>query len=97
MFDRYQAGEQAILVHLDFPDENAREDLQEFEMLVSSAGINALTIISGKRNTPHIKFFVGSGKEATRWRCGTNQVIDLDEATTVMTVVGGRVVIDNRR
>ncbi len=62
MFDRYQAGEQAILVHLDFPDENAREDLQEFEMLVSSAGINALTIISGKRNTPHIKFFVGSGK-----------------------------------
>jgi len=41
--------------------------------------------------------FVGSGKEATRWRCGTNQVIDLDGATTVMTVVGGRVVIDNRR
>ncbi len=62
MFDRYKAGEQAILVHLDFPDENAREDLQEFEMLVSSAGINALTIISGKRNTPHTKFFVGSGK-----------------------------------
>ena len=25
--------------------------------------------------------FVGSGKEATRWRCGTNQVIDLDGAT----------------
>ncbi len=62
MFDRYQAGEQAILVHLDFPDENAREDLQEFEMLVSSAGINALTVLTGKRNTPHTKFFVGSGK-----------------------------------
>ena len=62
MFDRYKAGEQAILVHLDFPDENAREDLQEFEMLVSSAGINSLNIITGKRNTPHTKFFVGSGK-----------------------------------
>jgi GTP-binding protein HflX len=62
LFDRYEAGEQAVLVHLDFPDENAREDLQEFEMLVSSAGINALTIITGKRNTPHTKFFVGSGK-----------------------------------
>ena len=62
MFDRYQAGEQAILVHLDFPDENAREDLQEFEMLVSSAGIDALSTITGKRNTPHTKFFVGSGK-----------------------------------
>ncbi|NQY63123.1 MAG: GTPase HflX [Alteromonadaceae bacterium] len=62
MFDRYQAGEQAILVHLDFPDENAREDLQEFEMLVSSAGITALNIITGKRSTPHVKYFVGSGK-----------------------------------
>ncbi|MDO6445035.1 GTPase HflX [Colwellia sp. 1_MG-2023] len=62
MFDRYQAGEQAILVHLDFPDENAREDLQEFEMLVDSAGIESLSVITGKRNTPHSKFFVGSGK-----------------------------------
>ncbi|MBB6543427.1 ribosome rescue GTPase HflX [Thalassotalea piscium] len=62
MFDRYQAGEQAILVHIDFPDENAREDLQEFEMLVSSAGVNALTVITGKRNSPDSKFFVGSGK-----------------------------------
>ena len=62
LFDRYQAGEQAILVHIDFPDENAREDLQEFEMLVSSAGINALTVITGKRNSPHSKYFVGSGK-----------------------------------
>ena len=62
MFDRYQAGEQAVLVHLDFPDESTREDLAEFKMLVSSAGIEALTVVSGKRNTPHPKFFVGSGK-----------------------------------
>ncbi|MBU2894998.1 GTPase HflX [Colwellia sp. D2M02] len=62
MFDRYQAGEQAVLVHLDFPDESTREDLTEFKMLVSSAGIEALTVVSGKRNTPHPRFFVGSGK-----------------------------------
>ncbi|XPF93427.1 ribosome rescue GTPase HflX [Colwellia sp. RE-S-Sl-9] len=62
MFDRYQAGEQAILVHVDFPDENAREDLQEFEMLVSSAGVSALTVVTGKRDKPHTKYFVGSGK-----------------------------------
>ena len=62
LFDRYQAGEQAILVHVDFPDESSREDLQEFKMLVSSAGVNALTVITGKRNSPHPKFFVGSGK-----------------------------------
>ncbi len=62
MFDRYQAGEQAVLVHLDFPDESSREDLTEFKMLVSSAGVNALTVVSGKRNSPHPKYFVGSGK-----------------------------------
>jgi len=62
LFDRYQAGEQAVLVHLDFPDETTREDLTEFKMLVSSAGVNELTVVSGKRATPHPKFFVGSGK-----------------------------------
>jgi len=62
LFDRYQAGEQAVLVHLDFPDETTREDLTEFKMLVSSAGVNELTVVSGKRSTPHPKFFVGSGK-----------------------------------
>lgn len=62
MFDRFQAGEQAILVHVNFPDENSREDLQEFKMLVSSAGVTTLTVITGKRRTPHSKYFVGSGK-----------------------------------
>jgi len=62
LFDRYQAGEQAVLVHVDFPDDNAREDLQEFEMLVSSAGVSALTVVTGKRDKPHTKYFVGSGK-----------------------------------
>ena len=62
LFDRYQAGEQAILVHLDFPDDNTCEDLQEFEMLVDSAGITALNTIVGKRSTPHPKYFVGTGK-----------------------------------
>ncbi len=62
MFDRYQAGEQAILVHVDFPDESSREDLAEFKMLVTSAGVNTQAVITGKRSTPHPKYFVGSGK-----------------------------------
>jgi len=62
LFERYQAGEQAVLVHVDFPDESSREDLNEFKMLVSSAGVQALTVVTGKRNTPHPRFFVGSGK-----------------------------------
>jgi GTP-binding protein HflX len=62
LFDRYQAGEQAILVHLDFPDESTREDLTEFKRVVSSAGIKALAVVSGKRNTPHPRLFSGTGK-----------------------------------
>ncbi len=62
MFERYQAGEHAVLVHVDFPDESSREDLSEFKMLVSSAGVKSLDVITGKRNSPHPRFFVGSGK-----------------------------------
>ena len=42
MFERYQGGEQAILVHVDFKDEAAREDLRELEMLATSAGATIL-------------------------------------------------------
>jgi len=62
LFERFQAGEQAILVHVDFTDEEAKEDRLEFEMLVSSAGVNALTVMTTKRRTAHPKYFVGSGK-----------------------------------
>lgn len=62
MFDRYEAGEQAILVHIDFSDESSKEDLHELQMLVSSAGVNAVEIITASRYSPHPKYFVGSGK-----------------------------------
>ncbi len=62
MFDRYEAGEQAVLVHVNFSDEGEREDLEELKMLVSSAGVNALGVITTSRSAPSAKFFVGSGK-----------------------------------
>ncbi|CAH9049651.1 GTPase HflX [Pseudoalteromonas holothuriae] len=62
MFDRYEAGEQAVLVHIDFPNEGDREDLRELEMLVSSAGVSSLVVVQGSRQAPHAKLFVGTGK-----------------------------------
>ncbi|MBE0369589.1 GTPase HflX [Pseudoalteromonas sp. MMG013] len=62
MFDRYEAGEQAVLVHIEFPNEGDREDLHELEMLVSSAGVSSLTVVQGSRQSPHAKLFVGTGK-----------------------------------
>ena len=62
MFDRYEAGEQAVLVHISFSDENNKEDLDELKLLVSSAGVNALEAVTGSRNAPQARYFVGTGK-----------------------------------
>ncbi|MBK5144183.1 GTPase HflX [Budviciaceae bacterium BWR-B9] len=62
MFDRYDAGEQAVLVHVYFSQEKDTEDLSEFESLVSSAGVEALQVVTGSRKAPHAKYFVGEGK-----------------------------------
>ncbi|MGS0683403.1 ribosome rescue GTPase HflX [Shewanella sp. 125m-7] len=62
MFDRYEAGEKAILVHIDFSDENNREDLDELKLLVESAGAQSIGVVTTSRRSPDRKFFVGSGK-----------------------------------
>ncbi|MFQ3250454.1 ribosome rescue GTPase HflX [Glaciecola sp.] len=62
MFDRYEAGEQAVLVHVDFSDESNKEDVNELQMLVSSAGVKTASVLTTSRRAPHAKFFVGSGK-----------------------------------
>lgn len=62
MFDRYEAGEQAVLVHIIFSDDNKKEDLDELKHLVSSAGVNTLDTITGPRKSPHARYFVGTGK-----------------------------------
>ncbi|WP_440866098.1 ribosome rescue GTPase HflX [Symbiopectobacterium purcellii] len=62
MFDRYEAGERAVLVHIYFSQDRDTDDLLEFESLVSSAGIESLQVITGSRKAPHSKYFVGEGK-----------------------------------
>ncbi len=62
MFDRYEAGERAVLVHINFTQEGEWDDLSEFEMLVSSAGVSTLQVVTGSRQSPHPKYYVGEGK-----------------------------------
>ncbi|MBV7298961.1 ribosome rescue GTPase HflX [Enterovibrio paralichthyis] len=62
MFDRYEAGEQAIIVHINFTQEGEWDDLSECELLVSSAGVTRLQTITANRQSPHSKYFVGEGK-----------------------------------
>lgn len=62
MFERPQAGERVILVHIDFPDFLAQENLSELTELAQSAGATVIATITGMRHTPDPKYFVGAGK-----------------------------------
>ncbi len=62
MFDLAELAEQAILVHVNFPQEQSNEDLQELTMLVASANVTAMQTITANRRAPDTRLFVGSGK-----------------------------------
>lgn len=64
MFELAALAEQAVLVHVNFPQEASTEDLQELKMLVASAGVAALQVVSTNRQAPDAKLFIGSGKAA---------------------------------
>lgn len=61
-FDRPDSGELAVLVHLDLSGGQEPEDPREFEELVLSAGGDPVAMVLGQRDTPHAKYFVGTGK-----------------------------------
>jgi GTP-binding protein HflX len=61
-FERPDSGERAVLVHIDFPEGDDREDPREFEELVLSAGGDPVAMVTGSRSTPHPRTFIGSGK-----------------------------------
>ena len=63
MFERPRGGDRAVLVHVRFPDGEAQgEDLEELRSLAVSAGVEAVAEVSGVRERPDPRLFVGSGK-----------------------------------
>lgn len=61
MTHRSDHRERVILVHVNFPASIA-EDLTEFQELATSAGAEVVGIVTGARQVPDAKYFVGSGK-----------------------------------
>jgi GTP-binding protein HflX len=62
MFERPRAGERAVLVRLGLKTAVKPEDLEEFEQLARSAGVQPVATVTGRRERPDSRYFVGSGK-----------------------------------
>lgn len=62
MTDRSGSSTQAVLVSLDFGEPDYAENLEEVQLLASSAGVNALAVIQGRRQRPDPALFAGKGK-----------------------------------
>ena len=62
MHESTTAANTAILVSLDFGAPDYAESLEEFRLLVESAGVNSVALAGGKRQKPDPKLFAGSGK-----------------------------------
>ena len=66
MFDRPGGGadsaNQAVIVALDFGDDDFTESLAEIQLLVSSAGAKTREVVRGKRDRPDPALYAGKGK-----------------------------------
>jgi len=77
LFERPDAGERAVLVHVFF--HAGQEDLGELKELTRSAGAEPICVIEAKRRAPDSKYFIGTGKlEELR------QVIKAEDADIVL-------------
>ena len=61
MFERAERGNRAVLLHPVFAD-TGPEQLDEFQELCRSAGVEITVILKAPRGRPDARFFVGSGK-----------------------------------
>ena len=64
MFERPRTGERAVLVRLGLGAPIDPEDLEEFTQLAVSAGARPVATVTGRRERPDPRYFLGSGKAA---------------------------------
>ena len=74
-------GAGAVLVHIDFRNRRFSEELDEFRQLATSSGLRIASVISGRRQAPDARHFVGSGK--------------VEEIRSRVTVTGAELVVFN--
>lgn len=79
MFERPRSGERAILVHVTRQGQPDPDELQEFSELATSAGARVLELVTGARNSPDPRFFVGRGKAEE-----IHALVEVEEAELVI-------------
>ena len=52
----------AVLVSIDFGENDYSESLEELRLLAETAGVRTLAVVEGKRQRPDAALFAGSGK-----------------------------------
>lgn len=57
-----QSSEAAILVSIDFGENDHSESLEELRLLAETAGVRTVAIVEAKRQRPDAALFAGSGK-----------------------------------
>lgn len=62
LFERPTAGENAVLVQINFKTDDIPHDEQEFKELVRSAGAQIVHLVTGSRQRPDSRYFIGQGK-----------------------------------
>ncbi len=60
LFERPDGGERAVIVSIKFG--GSPDNLDEFAELVTSAGADIADVVTGTRDKPFMKFFIGTGK-----------------------------------
>lgn len=79
LFERPGGGENAILVQINFNTAASSKDENEFIELVSSAGANVVSFVSGSRHKPDPRYFIGEGK--------TQEIREIAEAFEAKLVI----------
>jgi len=67
--ERHQVGQRTLLVNLSFPTFKAEDRIEEFKELARAADFEVINCVSGRRDVPFSKYFVGKGKadEILNW------------------------------
>jgi GTPase len=76
---RARPRERALLVQLRFPGLDLDAELEEFRLLVQSAGADACAVLTGKRERPDVATYLGKGK--------AEELRDLAASTQVDVVI----------